>query len=133
MTVAGDGRILVLDKDDDCSLTIHVFFPNGKHSFQFNVDKQKEPCNQRSRPSIICYQALSHVVVAVPCKNSMGTGHCVKITVYALKDEKHECVRNIELAANEQVSTRGITVTFKGHVAVAILDRSEGNSRVIFV
>ena len=133
LTVAGDGRILVLDKDDDCSLTIHVFFPNGKHSFQFNVDKQKEPCNQRSRPSIICYQALSHVVVAVPCKNSMGTGHCVKITVYALKDEKHECVRNIELAANEQVSTRGITVTFKGHVAVAILDRSEGNSRVIFV
>ena len=83
LTVAGDGRILVLDKDDDCSLTIHVFFPNGKHSFQFNVDKQKEPCNQRSRPSIICYQALSHVVVAVPCKNSMGTGHCVKITVYA--------------------------------------------------
>ena len=133
LTVAGDGRILVLDKDDDCSLTIHVFLPNGKHSFQFNVDKQEEPCNQRSRPSIACYQALNNVVVAVPCKNSMGTGHCVKITVYALKDDRHESVRSIELAANEQVSTRGITVTFKGHVAVAILDRSEGNSRAIFV
>ena len=133
LTVAGDGRILVLDKDDDCSLTIHVFLPNGKHSFQFNVDKQEEPCNQRSRPSIACYQALNNVVVAVPCKNSMGTGHCVKITVYALKDDRHESVRSIELATNEQVSTRGITVTFKGHVAVAILDRSEGNSRAIFV
>ena len=133
LTVAGDGRILVLDKDDDCSLTIHVFLPNGKHSFQFNVDKQEEPCNQRSRPSIACYQALNNVVVAVPCKNSMGTGHCVKITVYALKDDRLESVRSIELAANEQVSTRGITVTFKGHVAVAILDRSEGNSRAIFV
>ena len=133
LTVAGDGRILVLDKDDDCSLTIHVFLPNGKHSFQFNVDKQEEPCNQRSRPSIACYQELNNVVVAVPCKNSMGTGHCVKITVYALKDDRHESVRSIELAANEQVSTRGITVTFKGHVAVAILDWSEGKSRAIFV
>ena len=133
LTVAGDGRILVLDKDDDCSLTVHVFFPNGKHSFQFNVDKQEGPSNQRSRPSIAFHQALSQVVVVVPCKNSMGTGYCVKITVYALKDDRHESVRSIELAANEQVSTRGITVTFKGHVAVAILDRSEGNSRAIFV
>lgn len=63
----------------------------------------------------------------------MGTGHCVKITVYALKDDKHEFVRSIELAANEQVSTRGITVTLRGHVSVGILDRNEGNSRAIFV
>ncbi|XP_022792364.1 uncharacterized protein LOC111331507 [Stylophora pistillata] len=132
LTVAGDGRVLVLDKDNDCSLTIHVFFPNGRHSFQFNVDEQKEPCNDRSRPSISCYHALNHVVVAVPCKNSMGTGHCVKITVYALKDDIHEFVRSIELAANEQVSTRGITVTLRGHVSVGILDRNEGNSRAIF-
>lgn len=31
----------------------------------------------------------------------MGMGYCVKIIVYVLKDEKYECVCNIEFVVNE--------------------------------
>ena len=50
-----------------------------------------------------------------------------------MQDDKHEIVRSIELATGELVSTRGIAVTFKGHIAIGLLEKSEGNSRVLVV
>lgn len=131
LSVSGDDRILVLDRDVDYVLSIHVFSPQGKHAFQFKVKEQ--PHIPRSRPSVACYQGLNHVVVAYPCMVSHGKGHCVKIAVYTMQDDKHEIVRSIELATGELVSTRGIAVTFKGHIAIGLLEKSEGNSRVLVV
>ena len=131
ITVSGDDRILVLDRDVDYVLSIHVFSPDGKHSFQFKV--KEEPHILRSRPSVACYQALNHVVVAYPCIVSHGKGQCVKIAVYTLQDDKLEIVHSIELATGELVSTRGIAVTLKGHIAIGLLEKSEGNSGVLVV
>ena len=131
LSVSGDDRILVLDRDVDCVLSIHVFSSHGEHSFQFKV--KEEPHIFRSRPSVACYQVLNHVVVAYPCMVSGGKGHCVKIAAYALQDDKHEIVRSIELATGEMVSTRGIAVTLKGHIAIGLLEKCEGNSRVLVV
>jgi len=64
---------------------------------------------------------------------SHGKGHCVKIAVYTMQGDKHEIVRSIELATGELVSTRGIAVTLKGHIAIGLLEKSEGNSRVLVV
>lgn len=131
LSVSGDDRILVLDRDVDDVLSIHVFSPHGEHSFHFKV--KEEPHIPRSRPSVACYRALNQVVVGYPCMVSHGKGHCVKIAVYTMQDEKHEIVRSIELATGELVSTRGIAVTLKGHIAIGLLEKSEGNSRVLVV
>lgn len=131
LSVSGDDRILVLDRDVDDVLSIHVFSPHGEHSFHFKVKEQ--PHIPRSRPSVACYQVLNHVVVAYPCMVSHGKGHCVKIAVYTMQDDKHEIVRSIELATGELVSTRGIAVTLKEHIAIGLLEKSEGNSRVLVV
>ena len=131
LSVSGDDRILVLDRDVDYVLSIHVFSPQGKHAFQFKVKEQ--PHIPRSRPSVACYQGLNHVVVAYPCMVSHGKGHCVKIAVYTMQDDKHEIVRSIELDTGELVSTRGIAGTCNGHIAIGLPEKSEGNSRVLVV
>lgn len=131
LSVTGDDRILVLDKDVDYVLSVHVFSPDGKHLFQFKVNE--EPYITNSRPSVARYQALNHVVVAYPCTSSRGKGHCVKIVVYTIENDKHEIVRSNEIATGEVASTRGIAVTLNGQVAIGLLDMSEGNSRVVVV
>lgn len=84
------------------------------------------------RPSAACYQVLNHMVIAVPCMISGDkVKHFVKILAYALHDNKHKFVRSIERQTGGLVSTRGITVTLQGHIAVGLLDKSEGNSRVL--
>lgn len=131
VSVASDGRIIVLDRDDDYVLAIHVFHSDESHSFQFKV---KEPLMTEMRPSAACYQVLNHIVIAVPCMVSGERDkHLVKILIYAVQDNKHEFVRSIELQTGGLVSTRGITVTVQGHIAVGILDKTEGDSRVLVV
>ncbi len=131
ISVASDGRVIVLDRGDDNDLSIHVFHSDGKHSFQFKVD---EPFMTKLRPSAACYQVLNHMVIAVPCKTSGEKDkHFVKILAYALHDNKHKFVRSIELQTGGLVSTRGITVTVQGHIAVGLLYKSEGNSTVLVI
>ncbi|KAL9967079.1 hypothetical protein ACROYT_G025242, partial [Oculina patagonica] len=90
ISVASDGRVIVLDRGDDNELSIHVFHSDGKHSFQFKVD---EPSMTKLRPSAACYQVLNHMVIAVPCKSSGDKDkHFVRILAYALHDNKHTFV-----------------------------------------
>lgn len=131
VSVASDGRIIVLDRDDDYVLAIHVFHSDETHSFQFKV---KEPLMADMRPSAACYQVLNHIVIAVPCTISGERDkHLVKILIHDVQDNKHEFVRSIELQTGGLVSTRGIAVTVQGHIAVGILDKIEGDSRVLVV
>ena len=131
ISVAHDGRVIVLDRVSDDTLSIHVFHSDGKHSFHFEVN---EPNMNRLRPSAACYPTLNHVAIAVPCKIAGDTAkHVVKVLIYAVQGSKCEFSRSIELQTGGLVSTRGITVTLQGHIAVGLLDKSEGDSRVLVV
>ena len=128
-----DGRIIVLDRDDQCVMSAHVFHKDGQYIDDLfkSVEIAKRPVT-KLRSSIACHQASNSVVIAVPSETSQEKKKDpVRILKYDLNDRKF--LPCIVLPMNGFVSTRGVAVTVEGLIAVGLLDKSGGGSKVLVV
>lgn len=128
-----DGRVVVLDIDGESFLSIHTFSRDGEHldSFKLKEFKQSLP---RVRYSIGSCPVSDQVVLAVPnvIDSRDAKTSVVSIVVYDINDGT--LVRNIrDLSTESLCSTRGIAVTQQGSVILGLLDKHEGNSKVLAV
>ena len=114
ITVANDGRVLVVDIDEDSlsvldmyeDFVIHTFGEHGDH-----LNKFKLQLNYFVYTSITFHPAGEHVVVA-----GRGPERHVQVKIYS-KDG--EFVRSVQIQnCDEFFDVRGITVNNDGHIAV---------------
>ena len=128
-----DGRVIVLDRDDQCVLSVQVFHPNGQYIEDlFESVKKAEKPIAKLRSSIACHQVSNSVVIAVPSEISKNRKDApVRILKYEL--EEKQLISSIDLPMKGLVSTRGVTVTVGGRIAVGLLDKSGGDSKVLVV
>ncbi|XP_078378084.1 uncharacterized protein LOC144661258 [Oculina patagonica] len=104
ITAANDGRVMVLDRRDDC---VHIFSEHGDHLNKFKLQ------GSYWRPRIAFHRASGHVVVA---GKERGKDHLL-VDVYT-KDG--EFVRSTQIHEERiGVFIEAITVTTEGRIAVA--------------
>ena len=130
--VTSDGRVIVLDNEDDQgTMSLEVFRSDGEFLFQKLVENVEKSITEL-RSSIACRQVGNYVVVAVPSAISRNEkADPVQILKYDMNDGKF--LPRIVLPLKGLVSTRGIAVSVEGRIAIGLLDKSEGNSKVLVV
>ena len=118
ITATCDGRVMILDRDDD---SLYIFDVEGHQLGKFNIKYERDVYYR-----IAWHPASDHVVLA-----GYGRGtDCLTLAIYTVDGE---FVRRIQL--DEVVwgtYVRGITVTVEGHIAVAFRDK-DGKEKVIVV
>ena len=116
ITVANDGRVLVVDTEEDSPyislaeieehFVIHTFGEHGDHLNKFELQ-----LNDFVYTSITFHPASEHVVVA-----GRGPERHFQVKIYS-KDGKF--VRSVQIQnCDEFFDVRGITVNNDGHIAV---------------
>ena len=104
ITATCDGRVMILDRDDD---SLYIFDVEGHQLGKFNIKHERDDYYR-----IAYHQASGHVVLA-------GQERETDRLTLAIYTVNGEFVRRIQL--DEVVrSVRGITVTVQGHIAVAL-------------
>ncbi|KAL9967058.1 hypothetical protein ACROYT_G025221 [Oculina patagonica] len=102
ITVANDGRVMVLDRGDDC---VHVFNEDGDHLDKFKL----QGCY--SYPKIAFHQASEHVVVGgIEQEESL-----VHVQIY---NKDGVFVRSSQIHEEGIEDLQGITVTTEGRIGV---------------
>ena len=104
ITATCDGRVVIVDRDDD---SFYLFDVEGHQLGKFNIKYERDVYD-----CIACHPASDHVVLA-------GEERETDRLTLAIYTVNGEFVRRIQL--DEVVrSVRGITVTVEGHIAVAL-------------
>ena len=104
VTVANDGRVMVVDRRDSC---VHIFSEHGDHLNKFKL--QRSDCFYTN---ITFHRTGDHVVIA-----GVRIGKDLQVEIYS-KDG--EFVRSVEIQIDGSYSVTGITVTTEGRIAVAV-------------
>ena len=113
-----DGRIMIVSGIESC---IHVFTDDGEQLSQFHINTEGY-----SMPFLIgCHPEGEHVVVG---GREKSTGVC-SVSIYT---KNGKFVRKITLHEYQIEYFWGITVTRKGHIAVAVNDRHGGGKVIVF-
>ncbi|PFX12624.1 Natural resistance-associated macrophage protein 2 [Stylophora pistillata] len=105
VTVATDGRVMVMDRDDSC---VHIFSEHGEHLNKFKL--QRNDCYYTS---IAFHRTGEHVVIACVRKEK----ELLQVEIYS-KDG--EFVRSVQIQIDGIDFVTGITVTTEGRIAVAV-------------
>ena len=116
ITASPDGQVMILDRDDSC---VFIFTEDGEQQRKFNINNKED---QYWR--IACHPSGEFAVVA-------GWERATDYPFVAVYTKDGKFVRRIKL--NERVvnlGIRGMTVSMKGHIAVAVRDVSH-NGKVI--
>ena len=126
-----DGRVVVLDRDDQCVMSAQMFNTiNGQHidnDLLESVEKEEKTI-KKLRSSIACHQVSNDVVIAFPSEIDQEP---VRILKYDMSDGM--LLPSVLLPMTGQVSTRGVAVTTQGRIAIGLLDKDEGDSKVLIV
>ena len=126
-----DGRVVVLDRDDQCVMSAQMFNTiNGQHidnDLLESVEKEEKTI-KKLRSSIACHQVSNYVVIAFPSETDQEP---VRILKYDMSDGT--LLPSVHLPMNGQVSTRGVAITSQGRIAVGLLDKDGGDSKVLLV
>ena len=125
ITVANDGRVLVVDSDDDSLLSIfgkegffvHIFSEHGEHLNKFKLQR-----NNYVYRDITFHRASEHVFVA-----GIGPGRHIQVKIYK-KDGEFVCSVQIP-NVDEFFEVKGITVNNDGRIA--IVTRNFTNDKVV--
>ncbi|XP_022810039.1 uncharacterized protein LOC111347047 [Stylophora pistillata] len=105
-TVATDGHVMVVDRDDSC---VHIFSEHGEHLNKFKL--QRNDCYYTS---IAFHRTGEHVVIA-------GAREEKKLLQVEIYSKDGEFVRScVEIQIDESFSVIGITVTTEGRIAVVV-------------
>ena len=103
ITATCDGRVMIVDRYDD---SLYIFDVEGHQLDKFNIKHVRDDYYR-----IACHPASDHVVLA-------GKERKTRRLALAIYTVNGEFVRRIQLDEEVYV-VRGITVTVKGHIAVA--------------
>lgn len=128
-----DGRVIVLDRDDQRPMSALVFGPNEEfiEILQLDlVENAEKPCT-RLRSSIASLKGGNHLVIAIPSESSQDEP--VRILRYDADRNDFLPSILIPMEVKGPVSTRGIAVTPAGRIAVGLLDKAGGQNRVLVV
>ncbi|XP_078378076.1 uncharacterized protein LOC144661251 isoform X2 [Oculina patagonica] len=103
ITAANDGRVMVVDRDDDC---VYIFSEHGDHLNKFKLQ------GSYWCPRIAFHRASEHVVIAgkEPEKDHLHV---------EVHTKDGEFVRSTQIHDERIGGVRGITVTTEGRIAVA--------------
>ena len=126
-----DGLVVVLDRDDQCVMSAQMFNTiNGQHIDNDLLEsvEQEEKTIKKLRSSIACHQVSNDVVIAFPSEIDQEP---VRILKYDMSDGM--LLPSVLLPMTGQVSTRGVAVTTQGRIAIGLLDKDEGDSKVLIV
>ena len=126
-----DGLVVVLDRDDQCVMSAQMFNTiNGQHIDNDLLEsvEQEEKTIKKLRSSIACHQVSNDVVIAFPSETDQ---QAVRILKYDTSDAT--LLPSVSLPMTGQVSTRGVAVTTQGRIAIGLLDKDEGDSKVLIV
>ena len=126
-----DGRVVVLDRDDQCVLSAQMFNTiNGQHieSDLLESVEKEEKTIKKLRSSIACHQVSNDVVIAFPSETDQ---QAVRILKYDMSDGT--LLPSVNLPMKGQVSTRGVAITTQGRTAIGLLDKDGGDSKVLIV
>ena len=115
ITAMCDGRVMILDRDDD---SLYIFDVEGHQLGKFNIKYERD-----FYFCIACHPASDHVVLA---GHERGT-HRLTLAIYTINGE---LVRRIQRDEKGRVNGIHVTVTVEGHIAVAY---NSPNSKVIVV
>ena len=116
ITASPDGQVMILDRDVFC---VFIFTEDGEQQCKFNINTEED-----SHWCIQCHPSGEYVALA-------GWKRATEIPCVAVYTKDGKFVRRIKL--NERVvnlGIRGMTVSMKGHIAVAVRDVSH-NGKVI--
>ena len=102
ITVANDGRVMVVDRDDSC---VDIFSEDGDHHNKFKLERSN------SQPRIAFHRASEHVVVADVKERT----ELLHVGIYT-KDG--EFVHSTQIHEEGMRAVTGITVTTEGRIAV---------------
>ena len=106
VTVANDGRVMVVDRRDCC---VHIFSEHGDHLNKFKLQR-----NDCFYANITFHRTGEHVVIAGARKEK----ELLQVEIYS-KDG--EFVRSVEIQIDGIDFVTGITVTTEGRIAVVAL------------
>ena len=126
-----DGRVVVLDRDDQCVMSAQMFNTiNGQHIDNDLLEsvEQEEKTVKKLRSSIACHQVSNDVVIAFPSETDQQP---VRILKYDTSDST--LLPSVNLPMTGQVSTRGVAVTTQGRIAIGLLDKDGEDSKVLIV
>ena len=126
-----DSRVVVLDRDDQCVLSAQMFnIINGQHidSDLLESVEKEEKTIKKLRSSIACHQVSNDVVIAFPSETDQKP---VRILKYDMSDGM--LLPSVNLPMKGQVSTRGVAITTQGRIAIGLLDKKGGDSKVLIV
>ena len=129
--VTSDDRVLVLDRDDQCVLSVQMFHANGEPIDQDllkAVKKAEKTFKKKFRSSIACHQVSNDVVIAFPSETDK---HPARILRYGMSNG--ELLPSVDLPIKGQISTRGVAVTTQGRIAIGLLDKGGGDSKVLIL
>ena len=124
-----DGRVVVLDRDDQGALSVLVFGPDGEcisDDFLKHFEKKERPIT-KLRSSIASHRESNHVVIAIPSEERDP------VQILRLDIDSGTFLPNILLPVGGLVSTRGISVTVEGRIALSLLDKTGRDSKVLVV
>ena len=129
LCATSDGRVVVLDRDDQGALSVLVFGPDDKcisDDFLKHFE-EKERVITKLRSSIASHRESNHVVIAIPSEQGDP------LQILRLDIDSGTFLPNILLPVEGLVSTRGISVTVEGRIALSLLDKTGGDSKVLVV
>ena len=128
-----DGRVFVLDRDNQGPMSALVFGPNEEfiENLQLDlVENTEKPCT-KLRFSIASLKGGNHVVIAIPSEISQDE----PVRILRYDADRNDFLPSILIPTEVKgpVSTRGIAVTPAGRIAVALLEKAGGESGVLVV
>ena len=125
-----NGQVIVLDKDDQCVLSVQLFSSNLECIDDDLLKSVREAKTSitKLRPSIACHRSSNVVVLALPSETDQDP---VRILKYDMSDGK--LLPSVDIPVTGQVSTRGVAVTTQGRIAIGLLDKDKGDSKVLII
>ena len=113
ITATCDGRVMILDRDDD---SLYIFDVEGHQLGKFNIKHERDVYYR-----IAYHQASDHVVLAGDERET----YRLTLAIYTVNGE---FVRRIQLDEKARYGDiNGITVTVQGHIAVALRAITDGH------
>lgn len=135
-----DGRVIVLDKDDKWTLSAHMFRSDGDYIDDLlkSAEKKRKRVSivtkHELRSSIACHQVSNNLVIALPSQpcDKGKEWNPVQILKYDMSDGG--LLPSIFLHdVKGFVSIRGVAVTIQGRIAVGLLVKDGGDSKIFIV
>ena len=119
ITATCDGRVMIVDRDDD---SLYIFDVEGHQLGKFNIKYERDVYHH-----IACHPASFVVLAGLEPET-----HRLTLAIYTVNGEFVRRIQPDEEVKFERYSfgAHGITVTVEGHIAVAFKDM-HGNEKVI--